>query len=548
MVARSADSSAPNTTARVIGSRIIVEIALLVSSAFLFAISHPSFLSKWGLFPLAYIAVAPAFMLIHRSSWARIPLYGLLYGFACYALYNYWLVTWHPLAIFIVPAIYAGYFLVFFPILKLIDSLFPRQGYWLQAVAWIGYEYLRTQGFLGYSYGVLGYTQYPFLSLIPLAGLAGIWLVTLIVVFPSALIGAMLRDGFRSFASGFRRCRPAVLVYIACLAGAVIYGAAAQLDLSGYRLWKVALVQQNIDPWRGGYPTYEKSLGILKRLSREALKHDPEIIIWSETSFVPGIDWHTKYRTDDKSYQYVRDLKKFLEDQPVAFVIGNNDGQKRRRPNGEEIRVDYNATVLYRGNRIEDIYRKLRLVQFSEHFPYRGIWTWLHNALRDADIHWYEAGKDYVIFEDRGVRFATPICFEDTFGDLNREFVRRGADVLVNMTNDAWSASEVCEIQHTVMTVFRAVENRRSVVRSTNGGITCIIDPNGRIVSKLPAFVADYLVGSVPVVRNVTTPYTRWGDWLGPFALGLTLAGITLGIGRYFLLRKASRGRSQVGG
>jgi apolipoprotein N-acyltransferase len=139
------------------------------------------------------------------------------------------------------------------------------------------------------------------------------------------------------------------------------------------------------------------------------------------------------------------------------------------------------------------------------------------------------------------VRFATPICFEDTFGYLNREFVRRGADVLVNMTNDAWSASEVCEIQHAVMAVFRAVENKRAVVRSTNGGITCIIDPNGKIVSKLEPFVADYLVGLVPVVRNVTTPYTRWGDWLGPVSIGLALGCIAIGLVKFFLTRRASK-------
>jgi apolipoprotein N-acyltransferase len=439
------------------------------------------------------------------------------------------------MAIFIVPSIYAFYFLIFFPILKLIDTVYPKYGYFFQAVAWIGYEYLRTQGFLGYSYGVLGYTQYPFLPLIRIASLFGVWGVTFLVIFPSVFLGNALKRGLVHFRSFITEHRVAVVVYGVVFLASIIYGVTGVIDISEARKWKVALVQQNIDPWRGGYPTYDKALRVLTRLSREALRENPEIVIWSETSFVPGIDWHTKYRTDDKSYQYVKRLKDFLKDQPVAFVIGNNDGQKRLLPNGKEIRVDYNATVLYRDNRIVDIYRKLHLVQFSEHFPYRGMWTWLYNALSSADIHWYEKGKDHVIFEDGSVRFATPICFEDTFGDLNREFVQKGADVLVNMTNDSWSNSVVCEIQHRTMAIFRAVENSRSMVRSTNGGITCIIDPTGRVLGKLEPFTADYLIGSVPVITGRTTLYTRFGDWMGYSFLFLALIAVVVGIIRYFV-------------
>jgi apolipoprotein N-acyltransferase len=527
--------SSPESRNHGLGKTILGELGLLLLSALLFALSFPTFIYEWGFPPVGFVAIIPAFIVIHRSGWIRILPYGLFYGFFCYTFYNFWLITWHPMAIFIVPSIYAFYFLIFFPILKLIDTVYPKYGYFFQAVAWIGYEYLRTQGFLGYSYGVLGYTQYPFLPLIRIASLFGVWGVTFLVIFPSVFLGNALKRGLVHFRSFITEHRVAVVVYGVVFLASIIYGVTGVIDISEARKWKVALVQQNIDPWRGGYPTYDKALRVLTRLSREALRENPEIVIWSETSFVPGIDWHTKYRTDDKSYQYVKRLKDFLKDQPVAFVIGNNDGQKRLLPNGKEIRVDYNATVLYRDNRIVDIYRKLHLVQFSEHFPYRGMWTWLYNALSSADIHWYEKGKDHVIFEDGSVRFATPICFEDTFGDLNREFVQKGADVLVNMTNDSWSNSVVCEIQHMTMAIFRAVENSRSMVRSTNGGITCIIDPTGRVLGKLEPFTADYLIGSVPVITGRTTLYTRFGDWMGYSFLFLALIAVVVGIIRYFV-------------
>ena len=143
------------------------------------------------------------------------------------------------------------------------------------------------------------------------------------------------------------------------------------------------------------------------------------------------------------------------------------------------------------------------------------------------------------------MRFSTPICFEDTFGYLGREFVRHGAQVLVNMTNDSWSFSVPAEMQHMMMGVFRAVENRRSMVRSTNGGMTVTIDPDGRILQVLEPFTADYLIGTVPVVDGAHTPYTRWGDWFGVAALAAGLGLLAAGAARR-LPRSARSARRPV--
>jgi apolipoprotein N-acyltransferase len=503
---------------------VLTEIGLLGLSALLFALSFPSFLSKWGWFPLAFVSVAPVFAVVHRASWRRLFAYGPLYGFASYALFDFWLAVWHPLGLVVVPVIYAAYFLVLFPVLKLIDSRFPRWGWLLQLVAWIGYEYVKTLGYLGYPYGILGYSQYLFIPLIQVASLAGVWAVSALVVFPSALLGNAVRDGLAAAPSFLRARRPAIAVYVAVLAGVLVYGFRGEIDTAGLREWKVALVQQNVDPWRGGYVAYRASLEALERQSDAALEHDPEIVIWSETSFVPSIDWHTRYRTDEDLYKLVRRLREFLDAKKVAFVIGNNDGQRRVLPTGEEVRVDYNATLLYRNGEIVDTYRKLRLVPFSEHFPFHGVLQWMYDLLQKFDIHFYEAGTVPVVYEDKGVRFSTPICFEDTFGYLGRLFVSRGADVLVNMTNDSWADSVAAEMQHMAMGVFRTVENRRSLVRSTNGGMTVIVDPNGRILKMLAPFVEGYLIGDVPIVRGIETLYTRYGDWLAQVCLAATAA------------------------
>jgi len=507
---------------------VALEIGALLLSALLFALSFPSFLSVWGWFPLAYVAFVPVFIVIHRTGWLGSALYGLLFGYVSYALYNYWLSSFHPLTLLIVPPIYAFYLLAAFLALKAADLLAPRYGFVIQSLLWVAYELWKVQGFLGYSYGIIGYSQYLFRPLIRAAALTGVWGISWIVVFPSAWLAAVLRDGPSRLRAGFRRTWVPAAVWALLFAAALVYGALSKVDLAGVRTWKVALVQQNIDPWRGGYKAYRESLHILVRQSRQAVLYDPDIVIWSETSFVPAIDWHTRYRTDREAYELVRELKEFLAVQPMPYLIGNDDGQLKRMDDGSEQRVDYNATVLFEAGRAVQTYRKLRLVPFTEYFPYRkwlpGVYEWL----RSADTHFWEKGEEYTVFQSAGVRFSTPICFEDTFPDLNRQFILRGAEVLVNMTNDSWSRSVACEMQHMSIGLFRAVENRRTLVRATNGGITCVIDPNGRIVARLPPFIEGFLIAEAPVYTQGRTLYSRWGDWFALaclFASGLALGG-----------------------
>ncbi|MGA2640307.1 MAG: apolipoprotein N-acyltransferase [Spirochaetia bacterium] len=517
-----------------------IDLGLLSVSSLLFALSFPSFLSVEGWFPLGFVCLVPLFAVVRRATWSAVPFYGLFFGSASYALFNYWLGKFHPLALVVVPPIYAAYFLATLPALKLADTLFPRHAYFLQSALWVCYEYfLKSSGFLAYSYGNLGYSQYAFLPLIQIADTVGVWGISLLVVFPSCLLGRAFADGLATLREEWRRYIVPAAAYSFVFLFVVAYGFVSPVDARSDRQWRVALVQQNVDPWKGGYAAYRASLDVLERQSLRAMAENPEIVIWSETSFVPAIDWHTRYRPDTQTYGLVKELREFLAAQPVPYVVGNDDGQLKRVEEGQEVRVDYNAAILFDRDRIVDTYRKLHLVPFTESFPFQKSLPGLYNWLANADTHFWEKGNVDTVFEARGVRFSTPICFEDTFGDLCRGFVRRGADVLVNITNDAWSFSVPGAMQHMTMAVFRAVENRRSVVRSTNAGMTNIIDPNGRILSSLPPFVEGSLSGTVPVHTTTSTVYTRWGDWLPPVLLLLSVGALAAGILRR-LLRPAS--------
>jgi apolipoprotein N-acyltransferase len=441
-----------------------------------------------------------------------------------------------------------------FPFLKLAERLLPRKAYLLQWCIWLAYEYLRTRGFLGYPYGITGYSQWTVLPLIQIASIFGVWGVSALVVFPSAWLGSALGDWKiaegpeamgRAIGDFFRRERVSALLWCGCFCAALVYGFVFQVDYTGAPRARLALIQHNTDPWRGDLADYWQNDRVLRRLSEEALATEPrpDLVVWSETAFVPRIYWHTNYRSDRESWEIVRDLLEYLSRQKVPFVIGNDDARREGDGRGGWEEVDYNAVMLFEKGLNTRLYRKLHLVPFTEHFPYEKQLPWIYNALKNADTHFWKTGEEYTVFSAGGIKFSTPICFEDSFGYLSREFVRAGAEVIVNLSNDAWSHSLPAQNQHLSMAVFRAVENRRSMVRSTASGQTCAVDPNGKILALAPPFTEAWLVAEVPVI-SPSSLYTRQGDWLAMiFAIAAFTLLIFIGAGRIIWIIKNRRVR-----
>ncbi|MCQ2603798.1 MAG: apolipoprotein N-acyltransferase [Spirochaetia bacterium] len=508
----------------------IKPLLFLLLSSVLFALSFPSFINKNGFPFLGYIALAPMFAAIHLIRLRNAPWLGFLYGLISYALFNYWLGIFYPPAIVIIPSLYAAYFFVLFPLLKGADMLFPKYGFLVQSFIWIGYEYFRTKGFLGYPYGIMGYSQYAYPLLIRVAAVTGVWGVSFLLVYPSALIGRIFRDGYRKAGPALRNFAVPSAFWAVLMCMALVYGAVTSGDYSGCRTVRLALIQQNIDPWQGGTATYRESLDRLTRQSTASLAERPDMVVWSETSFVPSVDWHRRYRTDADYYKLVKELLDFMKQQEIPYVIGNNEGVLGYDEYGRQVRQDYNSALLFQNGDITDVYRKIHLVPFTEHFPYKKQLPFIYDFLVSWDTHFWRHGTEYTVFDAAGVKFSTPICFEDSFSDISRGFVRNGAQMIVNLSNDGWAFSVPSEMQHMAMAVFRACENRRTVVRSTNSGMTCVIEPSGRILSMAEPFKELYMVYDAPVYDDTTTIYTKYGDWFAVLCSMLAAAFVSAGI------------------
>jgi apolipoprotein N-acyltransferase len=315
------------------------------------------------------------------------------------------------------------------------------------------------------------------------------------------------------------------------------------------KVWRVATVQHSADSWKGGYETYKRNFNNLRTMSLQALQADPDMILWSETAFVPSVYWHTTYKTDEMTGKLVDEFVSFGKSLPVPLLTGNPEGMVKDEAlpalleDGSWNRKDYNTVIMFENGEIKKTYRKQHLVPFTEHFPYEKEMPWLYNLLLANDYNWWETGYDPVVFEtDSGVRFSTPICFEDVFGYLTAGFVRNGADVIVNMTNDSWSGAVSAEMQHLAMAVFRSIETRKTTVRGTNSGMTCVVMPTGRIVDPMEPFTKGWHIYDVPVfTAQNDTPYTRWDDWLGIGMVPVAGAWLVLGVIRQVIAWKKKK-------
>ncbi|MCL2759589.1 MAG: apolipoprotein N-acyltransferase [Treponema sp.] len=504
---------------------ILFQLALTILASVLFAASFPNIIFKNGLSFLAWFAYIPILIVIYKNNLLACAGWGALYGFIAYGLFNYWLGNFHPLAGTIVYSIYLVYMAVVFVLLKLAIIFFPKHGFLVQWVIWLAYEYLRTKGFLGYSYGITGYSQWRMIPLIQIASITGVWGVSALVAFPSFWLAEVIKEkplqiNLRQKISG--------IIWLAALVATLTFGFINMKDFSGkaasgaYPSANIALIQHNTDPWAASRAPaawqvteiYRRDLNSLIRLSDEALitNPKPQLVVWPETAFIPRIYWHTTYRDDQNSWALVRQLLEYLAGNEVPFLIGNDDARMDSARN----RVDYNAAMLYERGLNTATYRKIHLVPFTEHFPYQKQFPRIHDWLKNADTHFWEKGDEETVFSVPGFTFSAPICFEDTFGYISRNFVRRGADVLVNLSNDAWSDSLPAQYQHLTMAVFRSVENYRPMVRSTSTGQTCAIDSNGRIIAMAPPFMETSLNVTIPLTTK-TTIYTKYGDYFAVF-------------------------------
>jgi apolipoprotein N-acyltransferase len=499
-----------------------------IASGILYALAQPSFLSTTGMPVLAWVCLVPLFIVLENVSIPRGIFYGSFTGIIQAMISNFWLGTFNLLTLQFVTVVTLLEYVPFMAVsLALLRLHKVRSAGWLVfPAAWTVFDWIRSQGFLGYPWGMLGASQYSVIPLIQIASLSGVWGVTFVVTLANSVMAWEACGWIRHASRGKTAILTLCAIVVCSLSWGVLRMRVEAVAAGDRPTVRIALVQQDADPRKENYwETFET----LKTLTAEALASKPDLVAWSETAFVPNIRRWSK--EDPAKYELAQLVKEFLAYQRgirTWLLTGNDDYEFRARDGGQE-RLDYNGAVLFSptGERV-DTYHKIHLVPFTEYFPFKEQLPWLYQFLLSFDAYLWEPGDRRVVFRHPRFTFSTPICFEDSFPNDVRLFVAAGAQIILNLSDDYWSQTDTEAMQHAANAVFRAVENGRPLARSSASGLTCVVDTLGRITARGPFYEPSFLVVDVPLPSSRLTVYTRFGDWF-PAAMAILLTGLAVG-------------------
>jgi apolipoprotein N-acyltransferase len=468
----------------------------------------PLSFAPFGFWWLAPLLMALLFLLIEGESGRERALRGFWFGIGTFSTGTYWLyISIHdfggvapPIAVALCGALIL-LMALYLAAWGVLTGLVGRRDTAWQLLAvlpasWVGVEWVRGWLFSGFPWLSLGYGQIdgPLAAWAPLAGVHGL---SLVVVLSAGALAVLV--------SGPGQARLAGLVVL------VLAGATTAL-LTG-REWTVpegpamdvALVQGGISQDRKWLlEELETTKALFRDLTVEL--DEADLIIWPEAA-IPALAHEEE--------EFLRSLSELMKARKQDLILGI-------------LTFDF-GTGEFRNSLLAmgettGVYHKRHLVPFGEYFP---VPDFIRNVLRLMNLPYTDIapgleGQRPLLAQ--GVALAPSICYEDAFGDELRDFLPE-AGLLVNVSNDGWFGDSIAPHQHLQMARFRALESGRFMLRSTNTGITAVIDPRGAIIGQGEQFRA-VVVSATVQPRRGATPWVRFGNWpvLGTTVLLLVAA------------------------
>jgi apolipoprotein N-acyltransferase len=495
-------------------------LALALSSGILLVLSFPLF----SLWPLAFAALVPLYFALEGASTRRAFLLGWITGAVFFAGLLYWIVLnpavepWVRPLLYLGVALIAAYLALYLAAgLALARWLADRNGWPLWALAPLTLvlaDYLRSHGLLAFPWGSLGYSLAGWVPSIQMAAFSGIYGVTFWALLANGLAFWLARRLY-SRPSPARAALPACALLLALalppLAGQSLL-VRSEREMAQAPGVRVTLVQGNIaQGLRWDEAFREFNLQTYDSLSREAGRDSSALLVWPETA----MPFYLRHQPE-----YFRRIASLADDIDRAILTGVPD-MMPDPASGRQLFYN-SAFLILPGRGLAASYAKSHLVPFGERFPYKDKIPFLRNV--DFGEGEWTPGSDSVIFRTDQADFSCLICFESIFPEIARTQAGRGAQFLVNITNDGWFGRSGAARQHADMSVFRAVEQRRAIARCANSGISMFVMPSGRVLSRTGLFTQATIHSRIPLM-NGSTFYQRHGDLfvlLLALLLGLT--------------------------
>ena len=480
---------------------------------------------------LSFVLLVPLFWALEDKPGGDSFKLGLLTGLIANFIGMYWLVGTlerfggFPTVIsFIFIAVLSAYSGLSFALFSYISS---RLGFFkkpallsiiLIASVWTSIEFVFPFIF---PYGISN-SLVDYKGIIQIFDLFGIYILSFIVVIVNMTVMMLIK----SLTRGSAMPVSGIALSLALLMGTLLYGqfriARIESDIEEAPKLKVGMVQANFDFLEKTENLEKVVTDRHKEMSGELDSVD--LIIWPETAL-------QAWFSNDSDYLLVRDETGVPNIDGKYFLVGGMS-YSPKDPGAEVLTekdlIKYNTAFLTNSDSlVMDRYHKIKLLLFGEYLPFSKYIPAIKNISPASGD--FTPGSELELFEieEMNAKIAPIICYEDIIPSFSRRFVDKGANLIVNITNDAWFGRTTAPYQHLIVSVPRAVENRRYLLRSTNTGISAIIDPVGRVVSETGTFVQTNLVGEVGLMDGGKTLYTRLGD-VFPIACLIFWAGFAI--------------------
>lgn len=483
--------------------RAFTYLPMALFSGFLLFFSFP----KFGNGTLAWVALIPLFHALRNATPREGFKIGFVTGLIAHVGILYWIshvvvqFGYLPFYVGVAAVLLLAAYLSLYTACFAMGILFLRErgnAFFLTApLLWTVLEYARSNLLTGFPWETLACSQYLFKNIIQVADITGTYGITFAIVLINALLYNLLAARFRE------RRYSAAEIATACAVLAAIYGygyyrtAEIHEALKRASLIEVALIQGNIDQnkkWDARYQS--QTVDIYRSLSLQSIPAQGGFIVWPETAAPFYFE-----RPDP--------LRAALVD--VARTSGRTllFGSPRYEEENGKVSFMNSAYLLRPDGVVAGRYDKVHLVPYGEYVPLRRLFPFIGKLV--AGVGDFRPGKGFDPLVSDGRRFGVLICYEVIFPEAATAYKRNRADLLVNITNDAWFGRTSAPYQHLSMAVFRAVENRLYLVRAANTGISAVIDPTGAILSRTGLFERTVLKGEVKFIDEKTF-YAAYGD------------------------------------
>ena len=495
-----------------------MKIGLALLSGALLAGSFP----KFGTPALAWIALAPLVVSVVLAQGERRPplqvfALGWLSGVVYFGGTLYWVTgvmnTYGGLSIVVsvlVALLLASYLSLYVGLF----ALFVRTavlrlgvaGVWLSPCFWVATEWGRSTIAMSFPWALLGSSQATVIPVVQVASVVGVYGLSALValVGTAAAATAVTRD------RAHRRAAIGVGVLLAAVvAGGLFRVGRAELSREGTPI-RVGLVQGSVsqeDKWDP--KLREDILARYLDLSRQALGQNADLVVWPEAA--------TPFYFDLQS-NLAAPVRRLAMEAKTPFLIGT-DAFVRGTADAPD-RYFNSAVLVGPDGKSRASYRKMQLVPFGEYVPFKSLLFFVDSIVEGVGD--FSAGEEAVVFDADGRRFSVAICYESVYPWISRQFVLRGSQLLVTITNDAWFGRSSAAFQHFEQGAIRAVEEGRFVVRAANTGISGAVDPYGRVLTTTDLFVPAAVTADVRLL-SVRTWYNRIGDLVVWVSLAVTL-------------------------